>query len=660
MKPLFVSVYLCRVFIVLSLGIIFSTQSFAGGGSELWKPTDASRVPSLGRREISPEKSVAFKLNATALSRYMADMPAEFTNEARLKNVVIEIPMPDGTLQRFRIEDSPVLAEHLTADLPGWKTFQGYGIDDPGAVGRFDWTGKGFHGYILTDRGTVYIDPVQENDRENYLVYYKHEYGGDQTGNFRCGTTEDFVSKIVSADLNARPDAVQFAYGTQLKTYRLAIATTGEWARGTTQSTDPQTVRQSALAALTTSVNRLDGIYRREVAATFQLVNPPITNDATNIIFDNPTTDPYDNTDAEAQLNINNTTLNNRVGAANFDIGHLYGTGGGGVASSPSICSTQKGEGYSARAGFYGDPFTVDYVAHEIGHQFGANHTYNNMDQGGACTTRSTTSAFEVASGSTLMSYVGICNIRNLQQYVDGGTPAMHIRSLTEIVNNLNDTSPGSGGSCGTPVAGTNSIPTVNAGGNFTIPKLTPFTLTAVGADADTADVPNLRYSWEEYDLAPSGTGQLGTPALSYDVDTDGVLRPLFRAYSPVASPSRTFPSMAFILNPANNSPAGSNNPPLTYQGTHATGAPGAVCQVATDCVVGENLPSIARTMNFRVAVRDGRGGIADAGMSVTTVNTSGPFQVTAQNTATAWPVGSSQTSDLGRGWNQRCSDKRR
>ncbi len=131
---------------------------------------------------------------------------------------------------------------------------------------------------------------------------------------------------------------------------------------------------------------------------------------------------------------------------------------------------------------------------------------------------------------------------------------------------------------------------------------------------------------------------------LTYDVDTDGVLRPLFRVYSPVASPSHTYPSIAFILNPANNSPAGSNNPPLTYQGTHPTGAPGAVCQAGSECVIGENLPSVARTMNFRVSIRDGRGGIADAGTTVTTVNTTGPFQVTTENTATPWTAGSAQT----------------
>lgn len=168
-------------------------------------------------------------------------------------------------------------------------------------------------------------------------------------------------------------------------------------------------MRTAALASITTTINRLDGIFRREVAVSFLLVNPAITNNATNIIFDDPATDPYNNTDQVAQLTINQTTIDTRVGIPNYDVGHLYGTGGGGVASTPSACETDKAQGYSARNGIPGDPFTVDYVAHELGHQFGANHTYNNADSGGACTTRSAANAYEVASGSTIMSYVGIC-----------------------------------------------------------------------------------------------------------------------------------------------------------------------------------------------------------------------------------------------------------
>lgn len=634
-------------FILFSL--IFCTQEiFAaknGKQGKLWQKAAETSFQLKGQRNLFPEKYVTFSLNADALKNVLREMPLEFTEEARNNSVIIEIPMPDGSLSKFRIEESEVLAEHLRKDFPTWKTFQGYGIDDATATAQFDWTSKGFHGYIFTRKGTVYIDPFQENDTENYLVYYKHEFGRTSAGDFACKIERDFTEALGLDGLKFEnvSFAPAFSIGTNIRTYRIAVATTGEWARGTTASTDPQTVRTSALAALTTSINRLDGIYRRELSVTLQLVNPSITNDATNIIFDDPATDPYDNTDSEAQLTINQNTVTARVGTPNFDLGHLYGTGGGGVAASPSVCSeTAKAQGYSARAGFYGDPFTVDYAAHEIGHQFGASHTYNNADPGGACTTRSAQNAFEVASGVTLMSYVGICSQRNLQQYVDTGFPSFHIRSLTQMVANIQDTN--EGGSCGTAGPNNNAIPTVNAGGSFTIPRLTPFTLTATATDTDAGDAANLLYSWEQYDLSPSPSGQLGTPANTYDVDTDNVQRPLFRVYSPVSSPSRTYPSLTFILNPATNNPAGSNNPALTYTGTHPTNAPGAVCEPSVTCVIGENLPTISRTMNFRVSVRDRRGGMIDAGTTVAVAGAAGPFRVTTQDTATTWAGNSTQT----------------
>ncbi len=621
-------------------------EAFAGGTTnknQLWKKTNENSISSLGKRQLFPDKYEVFQLNRTALRNSLAEMPLEFTSEAKQRSVEIEIPMPDGKTQRFRIEESKVLAEHLSKDFPTWKTFQGYGIDDSSATARFDWTIKGFHGYIFTSKGVVYIDPFQEDDTQNYLVYYKHEFG-KPTGDFSCSLGDE-TNRLALKDYEFIPQsfAPEFSNGTNIRTYRIAVATTGEWARGTTASTDPQTVRTSALAALTTSVNRLDGIFRQELAISFQLVNPSITNNATNIIFDDPATDPYNNTSQGAQLPINHTTITARVGTPNFDVGHLYGTGGGGVAQTPSVCDdTDKGQGYSARAGFYGDPFTVDYVAHELGHQYSANHTYNNLDASGACTTRAATEAFEVASGVTLMSYVGICSARNLQQYVDTSVPTFHISSLTKILTYVQT---GTGNSCGVAGVNNNAIPTVSAGASFTIPKLTPFTLTATGNDADAADVPNLLYSWEEFDLAPSASGVMGTPADVYDVDTDGILRPLFRNYSPVSSNSRTFPSLAFILNTNSNNPSGTNNPPLTYTGTHPTGATGAVCEPSVTCVTGENLPSASRTMNFRVSVRDRRGGMVDAGMQVTVDGATGPLKVTAQDSLIApnWAANTTQ-----------------
>lgn len=613
----------------------------------LWREINENNLAGRENRQTTPEKYRVFRLNETALQAILAAAPVKNANAALGDETVLQVPLPDGKIVRFRLEATNVLAPHLAAEFPTWKTAQGFGIDDPKAIARFDWNAFGFHGYISTEQGTVMIDPYRKGDTSNYLVFYKHDFGNSDN-QFYCRAEQKMTKRLESEFAFLAPSAPVFSYGSTLRTFKLAIATTGEWARnaaGYTAGMTPATIRTNALAVITTTVNRLNGIYTRELSSDFQIVNPSVSNDTTNIIFDDPATDPYDNSDGIPQLAINQTTIDTRAGAANYDIGHLYGTGGGGVASSPSLCSAQKAEGYSARGTNTGDPFTVDYVAHEMGHQFGADHTYNNSDPSGACTTRSAADAFEVASGATIMSYVGICNQRNLQQYVDTGFPSFHIRSLTTIITNLTTGDPSTTG-CGT-ASGTNSVPTVNAGNSYNIPKETPFTLTATGGDADGGDVANLLYSWEEYDLAPSASGASGTPAGTYDVDSDSVPRPLFRSYSPISGNSRTFPSLAFILNPANNDPAGSNQPKLTYMGTHPTGFPGAVCEGAAECVVGERLPTINRTMNFRVSLRDRRGGVADAGTTVIVNAAAGPFQLTTQNSLApeaTWAAGSNQT----------------
>ncbi len=357
------------------------------------------------------------------------------------------------------------------------------------------------------------------------------------------------------------------------------------------------------------AINRINLVYRVDLSVSLMLVSDKRS------IFPDPATDPYDNTDSGPQLDINQTQLDTIYGAANYDLGHLFGTGGGGVATTPSVCSAQKAQGYSAKQPPTGDPFWVDYVSHEMGHQLAADHTYNTSENGG-CSTRSAIDAYEVASGVTIMSYNGVCDQRNIQT---NAIDNFHSRSLDAILAEIANSQ--GGASCGTLTATGNKVPTVTTTASFTIPKLTPFTLTATGADGD-GDA--LTYSWEEFDLAPSPSGPNGVPAGTYDVDTDGVLRPLFRPYSPVTSHSRTYPSLTYILNNA-------NMPPLTYTGTSPTGA---VCPDGDTCVIGENLPSVTRTMNFRVMVRDGKGGLVDGTTQVNVRADSGPFKVTAPNTA--------------------------
>jgi len=559
---------------------------------------------------LTPQKYLVFRLNAAALTELLGQVPMEFTEAARTKTVIMEVPMPDGKMERFRVEESPVLAPSVAAQLPGVKTFRGQGIDVPNATARFDWSpSKGFHGYILAPAGTVYIDPYQENDRANYLVYYKHEYGS-RPRNLRCDLGDH--PALIGSNYEPSLSVPDFSNGTDLRTYRIAIAGTGEYVAF-------HGGQANALAAVVTAVNRLVGIYRREAAINFTLVS------GTNLLFPDAGTDPYDNSGNVAQLAINQTQVDTIIGVANYDIGHLFVTSDGGVASTPCVCTGQKAEGLSGLAMPTGDPYVVDFVAHEIGHQFSAEHSYNNSGDG-VCTTRSANTAFEPASGATLMSYVGQCTPRDL---ASNSLDLFSVQSLAQVINYRNDNT--GGGSCGSVTTPGNTVPVPGALANFTIPRNTPFSLTATATDAnDPAN--QLTYSWEENDLGPaSGT------ATGPDSDADGMARPIFRILSPTnAGATRSFPSLPYILNNA-------NVPPVTYSGTSPTGA---VCN-AGNCITGEILPSIGRVMSFRVTVRDnnaGSGGAADATMTVTIDGATGPFRVSTPNTNVSWPASSTQT----------------
>ena len=599
---------------ILASLILAAVPFSAFAESPLWQDVKESSIVVSGRREAPPKFYRTMRLNTEAMERLLASAPMEFSAAAKNTHVIITLPKSDGTMARFEIVESPMLAPNVAAEIPDWKTYSGRGLDDPTASARLSWSKAGLRAFIIGADGSHYVDPYSAGDRTNYIAYRKQDVGLEGRGAFHCNfdrmLTENGKGRAdarsSAGEVNA-PAAPAFSNGTNLRTYRVAIATTGEY----TQKFANQT---AALQDVTNAINRINLIYQRDLSIRLTLVSGAAT------VFPDPATDPYDNTDNAAQLAINTTTLNNAIGAGNYDIGHLFGTGGGGVASSPSVCSSQKAEGYSARATPTGDAFWVDYVAHEIGHQFGADHTYNTNENNG-CNTRAQADAYEPGSGVTIMSYVGVCNQRNLQT---NSIDNFHIRSITEIFDAFTG---GGTGACGTTTPTSNNVPVANAGASFTIPKLTPFTLTATATDADND---TLTYSWEEYDLGPA-SGPNGTPAGSYDVDTDGTLHPLFRPFSPRSSASRTFPSLPYILNNA-------NTPPLTYMGTSAAGA---VCPPGDTCVIGENLPSQTRTLNFRVAVRDGKGGINDAGVAINVDATSGPFAVTAPNAAMTVAAGS-------------------
>lgn len=632
-KSTFHTAKLFRVSFCLLIAIGFLQAGFVAAQNlnqkqnAIWQKTDERTIGARGQRHLNPEKYSVFRMNKIELDKVLKDAPLEFTSEARSKETIITVPKPDGTTTRFRLEESPVLAPQIAAQFPNIKTYQGYGIDEPTTTARFDWTDTGFHGYIMAEEGAYSIDPYQTNDRENYVVFYKHQYG-NPTRQFHCNLDE-----AINGDKNMLGSSVKdlellsdFAHGASIRTYRLAIATTGEYTNFFRQSGDTDSQAQTrAFNAVTTSVNRINTVYRREFAVSLQLVS------GTNLVYATTSETPsdYANTGSSADLVANQTNVDAALGNANYDVAHLFETTDSGVATLQSVCNTTtKARGLSGQPAPQGDPFDVDYVAHEMGHQFAGNHTFTAT---GDCNSSPAAARREPGSAVTIMGYAGICaDNSNVQR---NSIETFHVYNLNEIIPFITT---GGGAACGV-TSGTNTPPVIGTLSNYTIPFNTPFELTATATDADNDP---LTYNWEQSDPAASATNY---PTTIDDDDVSLVFRPGFRSYLPRVSGTRTFPSLTYILNNANEAP-------VFFTGTSPVGS---IC--AGECITGEDLPSAARTMNFGVTVRDGRGGISDKAVVLTVVNSGTPFTVneptsawTANSTATVtWNVSGTNTAPV-------------
>jgi hypothetical protein len=546
----------------------------------LWREVHEASVTGAGERLIVPDRYRTVALQVDALRQVLDQAPDEQAPVVA-GVAVLTLPLPEGGFGRFEIVNSPMMEPELAARFPEMTTYAARGLDDITASGRLDWTPAGFHAQIFSDQGTFYIDPYQRGDIVHYITYLKRDFTPPVPFMPEIGVVgaddpvmQELASRVASGQINTTT-------GATLRTYRLAQAATGEYTQfhgGTVAD---------GMAAVVTAINRVNGIYEREVAIRMILV-------ANNhlIVYTNPNTDPYTNNNGSIMLGQNQNNLDMVIGNANYDIGHVFSTGGGGIAGLGVTCRAGlKARGVTGLPAPTGDPFYVDYVSHEMGHQYGANHTFNG--NAGSCTgsNRNAATAYEPGSGTTIMAYAGICGNQNIQSNSDD---YFHTISFDEIVaytrSSLGDT-------CGTDIDTGNGAPIVSVpAGGFTIPIGTPFTLTGSAVDPDGDP---LTFNWEQFDLGPAG--HPNSPSGN---------APLFRSFPATASPSRTFPQISDI---ANNTQT-----------------------------LGEILPMTTRALTFRLTVRDNRiwpsgGGVAYAAVAFSSTAAAGPFVVTAPNTAVTW-----------------------
>jgi len=537
---------------------------------QIWSQTTANKISKnkIKFYKETPLKSNFFTVDVEQLLNRLVNAPKRSVFN-KTSQTIAKFPNANGDLESFKISEVSIMEPNLAAKFPNIKTYVGVGVETPSAMLRLTITPeKGMSGMILSEKKTVFIEPYSD-DLKTYISFINSE-GDKNTDNFVC-KTESVLEKSGISDEDYL--ALRNADDGQLRTYRLALACTGEYATfhgGTVPS---------VMAAMTTTMNRVNGVYERDLGLTMVMV------DNTSIIFLNGGTDPYTNNDGGAMLGQNQTTCDNNIGALNYDIGHVFSTGGGGVAYLNSPCTIRKAGGVTGLGTPVGDAFDIDYVSHEIGHQFGGNHTQNNSCQ------RSGVSV-EPGSASTIMGYAGIC-APNVQNNSDD---YFHGENIKEMWINI---STGASSVCGTSVASGNTAPTANAGSDYSIPPSTAFKLTGIGTDADSGNA--LTYAWEQNDTTPA-------PMPPQATNTDG---PTFRSIDPKTVPVRYFPDYATVLS-----------------GSLAT--------------TWEVVPSVARTMSFLFTVRDNApvAGNTQSDEMIVTVENVAPFTISSPP---AWGSGSSQ-----------------
>jgi subtilisin-like proprotein convertase family protein len=574
--------------------VLFSVFSFAAMAQNVnpWQVISESQVQNLPKvnRSSTPRVYQLFSLDLVSFRNQLAGAPVRGSFQGRSQQEIL-LPDANGKISRYKVMETPIMEEELAARYPSIKSYAAQGVEDPTAVARFSVTKFGLHSMTFSSgNSTVFIDPYTE-DRLHYIVYQKSDLINGEV-NFECLTDDALNLPSAALDRNAFDADIFNTDDNTLRTYRLAQSCTAEYGNIFAGTGTLAQQKENIQTQMAITMTRVNGVYEIDLGITMIFVN---NNDA--IIYLGATdSDPWSN----EWNTMTAQTLDSVIGVNNYDIGHNFNTTGGGnagclacVCKAVNQSSTHKGRGYTGRSNPTGDAFDIDYVAHEMGHQFGGYHTQSNS----SCRSGSGLTEVEPGSASTIMGYAGIC-AANVQSNSDAYFAYVNIRDIMAYVKT-------STGSCSVNTPFDNQAPLVEAGPDYTVPKSTAFVLTAVGSDPD-GDV--LTYTWEQNDPQSPASNTSPTPTRT--------VGPMFRSITGTTSPSRYFPAMGTILTGATSN-------------------------------TWEAVPSGARDLNFSVIARDN---IAGAGqtksdlMKVTVNGTAGPFVVNSPNTNVSWSAGSNQT----------------
>ncbi len=552
-------------------------------------------------RNETIEKEISFNLNQ--FNNLIKSAPKYQEVDGRNVQALL-ITLPDLIKESEIYEIVEIKDEALfNKERPDLKFYRGLAVGDKTKSIRITVKDFFFTATIIENGELITFQKKNQNRSDQQFVLKNEPL--DISG-LECGFIENDINK------NRRSKSIQTAdisFGDNHLSYRFAILVSDEFYQATKGISD---FDANVEAAALTNLNSLNAFYENELSITFVPVSPI---GSSNLFSHYTTAITYRGAGYQDLGNVN-VNINANFGISNYDIGHMFykmpnGYGGSGRASLGVVCDNSKGSGWTGAGNSVGSSF-VSILLHEVGHQFDASHSFNGSGLNCNGGNYMQNGAVEPGSGTTIMSYHGNCD--NLHNLTGPDDNFFHINSLIQITSYITSSIP----SCASVTSLSNSIPVPDAGANYSIPKSTPFVLTATGTDADT-DV--LSYTWEQVDVAISNDhGALG------QTNGDGAYNavnsntaPLFRSRQS-SSPIRTFPDISYVLNNA-------NNPPDNW---------------------GEDLPAVARTLNFRITVRDnksGGGAFASDITQISVINTPTAFMVTFPNTNTLLTPGSTITT---------------